>query len=265
MRRPLMARWAQQRDGSSSSGSKKKKGAWLRGVFADTYGNQAKRAGLRSRAAAKLQQLDDKFRLLRPGMVVLDLGAAPGGWTQVAAARVATMGGGQVIAVDLTKMDPIPGATTIQADASSVAGMAQIRALLPRRGDGASGRCDILLSDMAPRTSGNRAKDHERSLELCSLALRGAREFLAEGGTVVAKVFQGGTENELLRWSKLHFATAKFAKPPASKAVSREIFLVATGHKGGRTGKTDAGEPPPPTEKRQRVRRKSKKFDDEDE
>ena len=182
--------------------SSKSKATWLRRVQADTHGNSAKRAGFRSRAAAKLLQLDERFSLLRPGISVLELGAAPGSWTQVATRALATRGSHHsVVAVDLHSMDPVAGASVIKADATSAEGWRAICGLLPRHDDG-SLRCDLVLSDMAPKASGIRQQDHERSLELCSLALRIGRGCLSEGGALVTKLFQGGSEDRLLRWAR---------------------------------------------------------------
>jgi 23S rRNA (uridine2552-2'-O)-methyltransferase len=229
-RRPCRRRWA-----SSSS-----KAAWLASVKSDYHGNRAKRQGFRSRAAAKLEQLDDRFRLLRPGCTVVELGAAPGSWTQLAVQRVnasdatASRGKrGRVIAADINRMDPVPGATVLQLDLTEPRDISTLRSHLPASEDRC---CNVLLSDMAPATTGQHALDHHRSMVLGSIALRLSRELLSPGGSAVVKLFQGGGERRLLQWAKQHFETARFAKPPGSKKKSKEVFLVATGF-----------QPPPPS------------------
>lgn len=210
------------------------KSAWLQGVLSDFHGNRVKRQGFRSRAAAKLEQLDDRFQLLRPGQTVLDLGAAPGSWTQVAVQRVnASVGAnirkqGCVVAVDINRMDPVKGATVLQLDMADPSSLSILTRHI-RAGNIEAPHCDVLLSDMAPATTGQHSLDHHRSMVLGSTALRLSRKLLAPGGSAVVKVFQGGTEHRLLRWAKLHFATARFAKPAASKKQSKEVFLVACG------------------------------------
>ncbi len=213
------------------------KSAWLKGVMNDFHGNHAKRQGYRSRAAAKLVQLDDRFKLLRPGQTVVELGAAPGSWTQVAVQRVnscvdatkAKRNQGCVIAADINQMAPVKGATVLQLDLTDSSDLNVLRQHLQTVEKAGIPQCDVLLSDMAPATTGQQSLDHHRSMVLGSIALRLSRELLAPGGVVVVKLFQGGTEQRLLRWAKLHFETARFAKPAASKKQSKEVFMVATG------------------------------------
>ena len=194
---------------------------WLARQLNDPYVAAARAQGWRSRAAFKLIELDERFHLLRPGMRVLDLGAAPGGWTQVAVQR----GAGQVVGVDLLPIDPVQGATLLQGDINDPALPAQLQALL-------GGPADLVLSDMAPNTTGHGATDHLRIVAIAELALAVAEDMLAPGGAFVAKVFQGGAEREMLAKMKLAFANVRHAKPPASRKESSELYVVATGFRG---------------------------------
>lgn len=202
------------------SGKKRKLSSrrWLERQLNDPYVAKAQREGYKSRAAYKLAELDDRFHFLKRGMSVVDLGAAPGGWTQVAVART----GGKVVAADILQMDPIPGAEIVQLDFMDNAAPDTIKAKL-------SGRVDVVLSDLAPSTIGHAATDHLRIVTLVEAAFYFACEVLAPGGVFVAKVFQGGTEGELLTQMKKRFASVKHAKPPASRAESAEVYVVATG------------------------------------
>jgi 23S rRNA (uridine2552-2'-O)-methyltransferase len=191
---------------------------WLSRQLNDPYVRAAQAQGWRSRAAFKLIELDDRFKLIRPGMRVLDLGAAPGGWTQVAVKR----GAARVVGLDLLEMDPVPGATLLQGDFADPTMPARLTALL-------EGRADLVLSDMAPNTTGHGATDHLRIVALAEAALDFATEVLAEGGGFVAKVFQGGAERDMLVRLKQDFATIRHAKPPASRRESSELYVVATG------------------------------------
>ena len=202
----------------TAKGRKTASTRWLQRQLSDSYVAEAKRQGLRSRAAFKLMQLDDRFRLLKPGGAVLDLGAAPGGWTQVAAARA----GGQVVAVDLQPMEPVPGAVCLLLDLGDDEAPARLGAALP---DGA----DVVLSDMAPRTTGHAATDRLRIAVLADLAYDTARCLLRPGGTFVVKIFQGGAHHTLLDDLKKNFAVVGHAKPDASRKESSELYLVATG------------------------------------
>lgn len=193
---------------------------WLQRQLNDPYVRAAKAAGYRSRAAFKLLELDEKLPLLKPGYRVVDLGAAPGGWTQVAVARVGERG--KVVGLDLLAMDPIPGATLLQGDFQDPAAE---RAVL----DALDGQADLVMSDMAPNTTGHGATDHLRIIALAELALDFACKVLAPGGGFVAKVFQGGSEKSLLDGLKRHFATVKHVKPPASRKDSAELYVVAGG------------------------------------
>lgn len=195
---------------------------WLARQLNDPYVKAAKQAGWRSRAAFKLLGLDDRFHLLKRGGRVVDLGAAPGGWTQVAVNR----GAARVLAVDLLAMDPVPGATVLQADFTAPGEAERLAALL-------GGPADLVLSDMAPNTTGHTATDHLRIMALAEEALQFALEVLAPGGAFVAKVFQGGSERQMLDRMKARFAAVRHAKPPASRKESSELYVVATGFKPG--------------------------------
>jgi len=197
---------------------------WLERQARDPYVKDAKAKGLRSRAAFKLAQLDDRFRLLRKGARVVDLGAAPGGWSQVAAYRVGPAG--RVVAVDLQPMDPIPGVVVLTLNGTTDSALDAVRAAL-------GGPADVVLSDMAAPATGDRATDHLRIVALAEAALDIARRLLAPGGAFVCKVLQGGATRDLLADVKRDFADVRHAKPPASRADSREVYLIAQGVRGG--------------------------------
>ncbi|MEX2298407.1 MAG: RlmE family RNA methyltransferase [Dongiaceae bacterium] len=196
---------------------------WLERQLNDPYVADARRLGYRSRAAFKLVELDDRLKFLKPGARVVDLGAAPGGWTQVAVERVGR--GGQVVAVDLQVMDPVAGASFLEMDFMADEAPARIRALL-------SGPVDVVLSDMAAPSTGHANTDHLRIMGLAETAFQFAREILAPGGSFVAKVLQGGTERELLAALKRDFRDVRHIKPPASRADSAEIYVIALGFRG---------------------------------
>ena len=200
---------------------------WLSRQLNDPYVAEARRLGYRSRAAFKLLELDRRFRLLRPGHRVVDLGCAPGGWVQVAVARVGSRAGrGTVVGVDLSETAPLPGATLLIGDVRDPASSAAINAAL-------GGPADIVLSDMAPAATGHAATDHLRIVALAEDAFAVAAQILKPGGAFVAKVFQGGAEGALLAALKRDFAELRHAKPPASRAESAETYVVATGFRGG--------------------------------
>ncbi|HWD58476.1 MAG TPA: RlmE family RNA methyltransferase [Stellaceae bacterium] len=196
---------------------------WLTRQLNDPYVAEAKRQGYRSRAAFKLQQLDARFHLLRRGARVVDLGCAPGGWTQVAAEHTGPTGA--VVGIDLSATDSLPGATLIQGDFRDAAIAAQLRAAL-------GGPADLVLSDMAAPATGHAATDHLRIVALADEAFALARELLRPGGAFVAKVFQGGAAGELLAALKQSFAEVRHAKPAASRAESAETYVVAKGFRG---------------------------------
>jgi len=199
---------------------------WLARQLNDPYVVEARRLGLRSRAAFKLMQLDDRFHFLAPGKRVVDLGAAPGGWSQVAAERVraGSPKGGTVVGIDLLEYPPVPGTTAIVRDFLDGAAPALIAAAL-------AGPADVVLSDMAAPATGHAATDHLRIVALAEAALEFALTVLAPGGCFVAKVFQGGSEKTLLDAMKRHFTSVRHAKPPASRAQSAETYVVAQGRR----------------------------------
>jgi 23S rRNA (uridine2552-2'-O)-methyltransferase len=195
--------------------------AWLQRQLNDPYVAAAKAKGYRCRAAFKLLELDGKFHFLKKGAKVMDLGAAPGGWSQVAAARGAT-----VVAADVLAMEEIPGVTFFQADLTA----AHVPAMLKQTLDGPA---DVVMSDMAAPTTGHRATDHIRTVALVEIALEVALDTLKPGGTFVGKVFQGGSSSDLLGRLKKSFREVKHVKPPASRAESVELYVVAMGFKAG--------------------------------
>ncbi len=194
---------------------------WLARQLNDPYVSAAKQQGWRSRAAFKLLELDDKFHLIGKGTRVLDLGAAPGGWAQVAVRR----GAASVLAMDLLAVEPILGATFVQGDFTDPDMPARLMAEL-------GSEADLVLSDMAPNTTGHAATDHIRIVALAEMALDFALKVLAPGGAFVAKVFQGGSEKQILDVLKRNFTLVRHAKPPASRQQSSELYVVATGFKG---------------------------------
>jgi 23S rRNA (uridine2552-2'-O)-methyltransferase len=198
---------------------------WLARQLNDPYVAAARRQGWRSRAAFKLLELDDRYHLIRPHARVLDLGAAPGGWTQVAVRR----GAASVLAVDLLPIDPIHGATIIQGDFTEPDMPDRLTAEL-------GGKADLVLSDMAPNTTGHAATDHIRIVALAEMALDFALRILTPDGGFVAKVFHGGAEREMLATLKRHFSQVRHAKPPASRKESSELYVVALGFKGAIQG-----------------------------
>jgi 23S rRNA (uridine2552-2'-O)-methyltransferase len=202
---------------------------WLERQLNDPYVAAAKREGWRSRAAFKLIEIDDKYRILRAGQRVVDLGAAPGGWSQVAAQRVkAAEGRGQVIAIDYLPVDPIAGVTILELDFLDDDAPDKLKALLR------DGGADVVLSDMAAPTTGHASTDHLRIMALAEAAAQFATEVLAPGGVFLAKVFQGGTERSLLDRLKRDFAIVRHVKPKASRAGSAELYVLATGFRGRR-------------------------------
>lgn len=197
---------------------------WLERQLKDPYVVAARQDGWRSRAAYKLIDLDNRFRLLTPGRRVVDLGAAPGGWTQVAVERVRAglPRGGRVVAIDPRDMEPIPGATIIEADTLALETPSLVR-------DALGGAAQVVLSDMAAPATGHATTDRLRAMALYEAAFAFAEEVLAPGGAFVCKVLKGGAEAEILAETKRLFASVKHVKPPSSRADSAEIYLVATG------------------------------------
>ena len=210
--------------------AKKRKTAatrWRARQLNDPYVAEAKRKGYRSRAAFKLVEIDERYPILKFGQRVVDLGAAPGGWSQVVAKRIGAEkeGGGTLVAIDLLEMEPVPGATVLQLDFLDPQAPDILKQHL-------GGQADLVLSDMAANTTGHRATDHLRIIALCEVALDFACEVLAPGGGFLAKVFQGGTENELLALLKKSFRSVRHVKPNASRADSAETYVLATGFRG---------------------------------
>jgi 23S rRNA (uridine2552-2'-O)-methyltransferase len=196
---------------------------WLERQLNDPYVRAAKEEGYRSRAAFKLVELDDKFRFLKQGAHVLDLGAAPGGWSQVAARRVGDTGA--VVGADILEIQPLPGIVLLQCDLLDPGTPARLKAAL-------GGPADVVLTDMAAPTTGHRATDHLRTTALFEAALDVAEDVLKPGGAFVGKVFQGGAAGELLTRIKTLFREVKHVKPPASRSESVELYLVARGFRG---------------------------------
>ena len=198
---------------------------WLERQLNDPYVARAKRDGFRSRAAYKLIEIDDKHRVLKRGAKVVDLGAAPGGWSQVAAKRIGEKG--HVVGIDLLAMDDIAGVTFAQIDFLAADAPDKLKEML-------GGPADVVLSDMAANATGHRQTDHIKIIALVEAAAEFAREVLKPGGSFLAKVIQGGTEGVLLADLKRDFASVKHVKPAASRADSAELYVLATGFRGGR-------------------------------
>jgi 23S rRNA (uridine2552-2'-O)-methyltransferase len=196
---------------------------WLERQISDPYVLRAKREGLRSRAAYKLAEIDDKYKVLKSGARVVDLGAAPGGWSETAAKRIGVKG--RVIALDILDMTPIPGVEFLKLDFLDEAAPERLKAML-------GGKADVVLSDMAANATGHRQTDHLRIMALAEVAAQFAREVLDKGGTFVCKVLQGGTEAALLAELKRDFTSVKHVKPPASRTDSAELYLLARGFRG---------------------------------
>ena len=213
------------------SGGKRKLSSklWLERQLNDPYVTQAKRDGFRSRAAYKLQEIDDKHRFLKKGMVVVDLGAAPGGWSQIAAKRVGSSDGhGKVVAIDLLEMPELPGVMFAQMDFLHDDAPTKLRDMI-------GGGVDVVMSDMAANTTGHRKTDQLRILGLVEGAAAFASDVLNQGGTFVAKVFQSGADADLLAQLKRDFSSVKHVKPAASRQDSSERYVLATGFRRQRT------------------------------
>jgi 23S rRNA (uridine2552-2'-O)-methyltransferase len=200
----------------------KSSGRWLQRHFDDAYVRKAQQAGYRSRAAYKLLEINERDHILRPGMTVIDLGAAPGGWSQVAAKIVGARG--RVIALDILPMDPLPGVWVLQGDFREESVMAD---LLNNMGEQ---QVDLVISDMAPNISGMRSVDQPRAMYLAELALDVARKALSPGGTLLVKAFQGEGIDEFRRELQRSFRTVMTRKPKASRPSSREVYMLAKQH-----------------------------------
>ncbi|HMF26845.1 MAG TPA: RlmE family RNA methyltransferase [Pseudolabrys sp.] len=196
---------------------------WLERQLNDPYVARAKREGMRSRAAYKLMEIDDKAHFLKTGLRVVDLGAAPGGWSQVAAQRVGASG--RVVAIDVLPMEPVPGVNFVELDFLERAAPDTLREMI-------DGPVDVVLSDMAANATGHARTDHLKIIALVEAAAVFAREVLSPGGTFLAKVLQGGTETSLLAALKRDYKRVKHVKPPASRSDSAELYLLATGFRG---------------------------------
>ena len=197
--------------------------AWLQRQLNDPYVARARREGFRSRAAFKLIEIDDKHHILKRGAKVVDLGAAPGGWSQVAAKRIGEKG--HIVGIDLLEMDEIPGVTFAQIDFLAPDAPDRLKEMM-------GGPADVVLSDMAANATGHRQTDHLKIMALVEAAAEFAAEVLKPGGAFLAKVIQGGTEGTLLAMLKRDFASVKHVKPAASRADSAELYVLATGFRG---------------------------------
>ena len=215
----------------TAKGRKLSSTLWLERQLNDPYVIRAKKEGFRGRAAFKILELDDKFEFLKPGVRVVDLGCAPGGWCQVAVPRINALGEnlkkpiGKIIGVDLQVVEPIPGAEIYQLDFLAEGAEAQVK-------DWLGGKADVVLSDMAAASSGHRGTDHLRIIALCEAAAEFAFDVLEEGGCFVAKVLAGGAEVQLQATLKRNFRKVANVKPAASRADSSEKFVVAQGYRG---------------------------------
>jgi 23S rRNA (uridine2552-2'-O)-methyltransferase len=215
------------------SGGKRKLSSklWLERQLNDPYVAKARAQGFRSRAAFKLLEIDDKYRLVKPGMTVVDLGAAPGGWSQIAAKRVGSADGkGKVVAIDLLEMPEIPGVSFAQLDFLADDAPARLIEMM-------GGRADIVMSDMAANTTGHRKTDQLRLVGLVETAAAFASDVLKPGGAFIAKVFQSGADAELVARLKRDFSSVKHVKPASSRQDSSERYVLATGFRG--QGKPD--------------------------
>ena len=211
----------------TSKRRKQSSNLWLERQLNDPYVARAKREGFRSRAAFKLMEIDDKARVLKKGARVIDLGAAPGGWSQVAAKRVGAPQQGRVVAIDVLTMDSLPGVEFMQLDFLAADVPDKLKAML-------GGPADVVLSDMAANATGHAKTDHLKIMALVEAAADFAREVLSPGGSFLAKVLQGGTEGALLAGLKRDFSSVKHVKPAASRADSAELYLLATGFRQSR-------------------------------
>ncbi len=207
----------------TARGRKPSSQRWLQRQLNDPYVQEARAKGFRSRAAFKLLQLDEKFNFLKPGITVVDLGAAPGGWTQIAVEKIKPhKTGGKVIGIDLLEIEPMAEAMLIQGDFLEGEQREKIKNLLP---NGAH----VVMSDMAASTIGHAGTDHLRTIALAEMAFQFAQEVLMPGGIFISKVFQGGADPELLKQMKRQFKTIKHMKPQASRKESPEMYVVALG------------------------------------
>lgn len=221
----------------SARGRKISSTMWLRRHLNDPYVQRSKIDGLRSRAAYKLLEIDEKYSLLKKGHRIIDLGAAPGGWSQVAAERVGShIGDIRVVGIDYLFMEPLPGVTLLEKNFLDDDAPQQLREALGGH------NADLVMSDMAQPTTGHKQTDHMRIIQLCEVAIEFAREVLTPGGTFIAKVFQGGTEHTLLNEMKRDFRQVGHFKPPASRKDSAETYLIARNFRGQKQVSTEESE-----------------------
>ena len=209
----------------TAKGRKNSSTRWLKRQLNDPYILEAEKHGYRGRAAFKLKEIDEKHNFLKPGAVIIDLGAAPGGWCQIATEK-----GCKVIAIDLLPMDEMPDVTAFEMDFMDDDAPEKLQDELNKLSD--SGKADIVMSDMAPNTTGHKQTDHLRIMAVVEAAFYFAQDVLKEDGVFVAKVFQGGAQDQLLKEMKKSFKIVKHVKPPASRKESSEQFVLATGFKG---------------------------------
>jgi 23S rRNA (uridine2552-2'-O)-methyltransferase len=205
----------------TGKGRKTSSTRWIARHLNDPYVQEAQKQGLRSRAAFKLMEMDKKLKIIKSGMRVVDLGAAPGGWSQVLSQRSLA----HIASIDILHMDPLPGVNFIQMDFTDNEAPAALKAIM-------GGMADLVLSDLSPNTTGHKQTDHLRMMGLVEMAWDFAAEVLKPNGAFIAKVFQGGTQDELLAKIKPRFATIKHIKPPSSRQESSEVYLVAQGFRG---------------------------------
>jgi len=220
MRRNDAKKWLKNAKGRKGSSAN-----WLTRQLNDQYVMEAKRLGYRGRAAFKLIEIDEKLNFLRKGIKIVDLGAAPGGWCQVATEK-----GASVIAIDLLEMDEMPNVDFLQMDFMDHDAPDRLKAMLSN--DGHPQHADVVMSDMAPNTTGHKKTDHLRIMAVVEAAYYFAKEVLKKDGLFIAKVFQGGAQNSILAEMKHDFKTIKHIKPAASRKESSETYLVATGFRG---------------------------------
>lgn len=211
----------------TARGRKNSSTLWLQRQLNDPYVAAARRDGYRSRATYKLIEIDDKYHLLKPGYRVLDLGAAPGGWTQIAVKRTGAANGrgGEVVGIDLLPIEPIAGSTLLEMDFMADEAPDELKRQM-------GGPADVVLSDMAASATGHKPTDHLRIMSLCELALDFAMEVLKPGGSFLAKVLQGGAERDLMTTLKTNFKVVRHVKPKASRSDSAEMYVLATGFRG---------------------------------
>lgn len=205
----------------TAKGRKTSSTRWIERQLNDPYVTKAKQLGYRSRAAFKLKEMDEKYKILKPGMAVVDLGAAPGGWCQIALEKQCK----KIVAIDLLPIDELSGVIFMQQDFMADDAPDKLK-------DALGGRADVVLSDMAHNTTGHRDTDHLKIMALVEAGYEFAKEVLKYGGTYLAKTFQGGAEAELLARMKIDFTTVKHVKPPASRQDSSEMYVLATGFRG---------------------------------